>query len=393
MSAQAVDRDIVARAAAAFAAAEELPEIEVSVLVDLALAIVQAGGEVDANRPAARAVVAAVTTGDLAPALTTDEPNRGDILLTLAEVVPPQRATQLADALAATGPVPISPRLAALLGLADANRCASFLAALAEAYGEGSAVVAEAVVEVIVSATDSGVPPPAAAATRWDELLRGDLHGAAEAEIAVGRLRLEARRDAQAAVALLSETVDAVGAEASAVGADAVLGRLGATDGRARALLTDERLFPEERAVLLCAASWESTAGVDGVAVLEVAEALAGAPAARETAAAAHHLLALCARLGDAAAAASIVAKLHPVPWAAWNATWAPTRKRGDPPDAYLDALATAIADISPRPAMDPGPGPAWSLLSPQWQRDYVGLKALPALALPWWRPWEGGLP
>jgi hypothetical protein len=393
VTAHAERRD-AARAAAAFAVFEDVPGIEPSVLADLALAAVRAGGTVAARTPAARAVLSAATADDLGPALGLAEPERSDVLLTLAEIVPPALALPVADALAGTGRPPLSPRLAAVLGLADPGRCAALLDALEQAYGAGSPVLVEATVEVVVAAGDAGAEPPVDAARRWHALAGGEQHRLAEAELAVGRLRLAARREPGAAVAMLAEALDAVGAEAVAVGADAVLGRLGATDARVRALLDDPRLYPGERAALLRASSWETTDGVTAAEAVALAEAVAGGPPDRDAAAAAHNLLALCARLGAAEAAAAVVALLGPEPWAAWNATWGPARKHGGrPPETYLDALGAALAAAEPGVAADVGPAPAWAQADPEWQRELVRVKANPGLKLPWWRPWGGGLP
>jgi hypothetical protein len=291
--------------------------------------------------------------------------------------------------------LPVSPRLPAVLALADEQACGSLLAALADQFGPGSPVWAAAVVEAFIAAHDADVPPPPTVARAWDELLAGDPHGAAEAERSTGRLRLQARRDPAAALPLLDEAIGAVGTDRAETAIEAVLGRLGAVDESAAAAFVAADVWrPDERALLFRASVWAAPPPEAPARLAALARAVGTAELPPlQLWAASHELLAACARVGDAALAVDLVRTLGPPGWTVWNATWAPARKRGADPAAYVAALAAALAAPAGAAAQDTAPAPSWGLLPTSWQRDYAWLKALPLGALPWWRPWGGGLP
>jgi hypothetical protein len=349
-------------------------------LADAAVACVRTGEEVVAP-PVAAALADAVAAGRLGAVLALPGAERAAALDAAAEVVPQELAPAVAEAVLADGGLPLSGRLAVLCAVASPTVAARLLDA---ARGFGDDVWAGLVAELVVAAADRRVPPSPGVRAELDAL---DPLGLAQRELLTLQLRLAARDDAAAALPLVVEAVDAVGAYGVEPGIEAVLGRTGpaGTASFAARPLAD-------RALARRAAAWEAP---DGPAALRALLAeLAGERDPEAAWTTGFELLGASARLGDAPLAAAVVEAWAPPAWGAWNAVWAPLRKRGSDAQRVLDAVEGALTRITPGPAADgAGPPPAWEELPPPLQRAYAELRSRPDLGLPWWRAWDGGLP
>jgi hypothetical protein len=330
-----------------------------------AVACVRAGEAVTEPPVAAALAEAACGRVDALLALPTEA--RVGALDAAAEVVPAAAAPALGRVFLADGAPPLSGRLALLCAAAEPALAARLLEAAAALGDDVWAGLAGEL--VLAGRAPAGVE---------ERLAALDPHGLAERELLTLRLRRAARDDPAAALPLVREALDAVGVHGVESGVEAVLGRLGPAGAEA---LADRSLG--ERALAWRAALWE--AGGEAAALEPLVTALGP-----EEPDAGHELLAAAARLGDAALAGRVVDAWSPPAWAAWNAVWAPLRKRGSDAQAVLDAVERALpAD----PAADSGPPPEWAELPAPLLRRFAELRSRPDLGLPWWRPWEGGLP
>lgn len=355
--------------------------VEDPVLVaDAAVAGVRAGDRVEAP-PAAAALAALVRDSTLAPLLALPPDGRAGALVAAAELVPEALAPALADAFLAEGVPPLSSRLARLCAAADGAACVRLLDA---AGALGDDVWAGLAGEVVVAAADGLAAVPRAVEERLAGLDPGAL---AERELLTLRLRLAAREDPWAALPLAVEAIDAVGVYGVETGVEAVLGRTGPAGASAfagRPLTV--------RALVRRASGWEVED--DASALPELVRELAAEHDPEAAWTAGFELAAAAARLGDAELAAAAVAAVGLPHWGAWNAVWAPLRKRGGAGARVLDAVAAALARTEPGRAADgAGPPPGWADLPAPLLRAYAELRSRADLGLPWWRPWDGGLP
>jgi hypothetical protein len=390
------DHDLIRRDAGMLLdAAERLPGIDPAVRFEMAAILAWAGAKPEPiASPLARAFYNFAVTGSAGSALALAEPDRTDALILLASACSAETALEIAAALDTLGTSPpLSPNFSAALAAASPSAWERLLVQVATSFDPG--VYAETLVEGLLAGQDAGVELPSGAHEAWDRLLA--VPGSAEVEVYVGRLRFAARSDPAGSLDLLDEAIGAVGADAVAVGADAVLGRLASLDSTAAGRFIREGPWQiEERAQLLHSAVWEIRSASLS---LEFAALVASLEADHDTTArelwlATFHLLAISARLGDADAAVRIVSATEPAHWMVWNAVWAPLRKRGEHPTRFVDAIHSALVNSGQGAAgrYKPMP-PSVAKLTPEEVHRYIRLKALPIPGVPWWCPWGGGLP
>lgn len=360
-----------------------------AMLADAAIACAREGEPID-GPPLAAAIYAfdeartrmAAPEDGLAPLLALPAEDRRRALIVAAELVPTKWAPALVGAYLHEGIAPLSARLALLAAGSDSVACERLLDAAREL---GDDVWAGLAAEVVVAANDGRV---SAMPRVHERLVSLDPHGLAERELLTLRLRLGARQDPSGALPLVTDAIDAVGAYGVETGIEAVVGRLGPSAGA----LLGNRPLPE-RALVRRAGGWEVEDRTDALEPL-VRELATTSMSEEDAWTASFELLSAAARIGAADLAAAVVAASGPPTWGAFNAIWAPLRKRAGDSRPVLDAVEAALMTTGPgRAAEGAGPPPEWAYLPPDLQRSYVELRSRPAAWLPWWRPWDGGLP
>ena len=324
-----------------------------------------------------------------------DQRQRRGFLSHLSALADASLAADVADATAQSNVDP-SPRLAAVLALADTDRCVALLARLQDDVSE----LLPALSAAYLARVDRGLPVPAPIAAMWASFADGAPPTSGAAEIYEARLKLQARQDPMVALTQLPEIVLEVGATDLGSGIAAVVSRAVGLDRGAAWALTRDLRWAHGRALAL-----EGIARVEphAVEIEPIVRGLLdewrrpGPNIDRSPSGAfrlANPLLATCAHARRPDLALAVIELLGPSPFEIRSATAHETRRANMADGQWTpehwdlwtasshDGAAAALPAAGALPDLDPAALGAW------WK-----LATLPLQELPRSRPEGDGLP